>query len=1121
MRISLAMLMVTGALWAQPKPVPIPLGVTRLSDIGIYRVAYQSYGEEVVEMPPSWCGHFETTSGISYQPGGHLLGRDALLLHSPWRVNPGTVWVDYCLELPRTVPLKLSFGVAMRPDMVGPARSDGVTFSCFLNTGSGFQELMRYHQAEGTWTDYSFDLAKWGGKTVTLRLQTEPGPANNASFDYSYFGDAEILAGRTDAAIRETVRESLDRPSGKAVAGHLLVPLANNPDAGATPSNLLQYHNTVRRDGRAWVFSYTAPDCRLEYRYEPNTGTLDDLAVWVDDAAPFRPAAGGNLLFDENATLTVRDCEEAEGGVLVLVDAAVGDRVIPFSWHFSIRGKALVIRAVCEEAAVRRLSLGTVSDIGLRRKIPVPYLNGSVDYLPVAGLFVGRYLDWTRTNASVCGQDSSSYEAKTDNSRNPLLDVGYVSVSPSVHEVLPNIPHPPSPYLELLGPRIMLDIWGHHYDGTFQGDAVTLRELKDNGIDHLAIIQHSWQRFGYDVKLPDHIPANPKLGGDEGMAEFGKAARECGYVWSVHENYIDLYPDAPSYDPTARVLRQDGSPSPAWFNRGTGVQSYGLKCNRALEFARQNAPEIHQRYGTTAAYLDVHTCVPPWHQLDHEAGQPFAAMCRGKVQFDTELFQYMRDTHEGPLFGEGSNHFYWAGRCDGVEAQVRDREDHDPFPDFDLLKIHPQMVNHGMGYYERWFRRGYDHVPGLDSCAPFQIDKYRAQELSYGHAGFIGNLATANVQWVAREHHLMHPVQRLYGSGKVVSIEYEVAGYMVPAGIALALDSRSRQYFRYDTGLELWVNWGEEPWAVSGKTLPQWGFLARGPETEVWTAQTAVGIADFARCPEFVFADARTFFNMPYLKTETEIEPRLHSFKWLGNRKAELVYEWRVGEDLNSEYTCFVHFLNEKKAVGSGRNDLIAAQNDHALPKPTTQWRKGEILLDGPYTVEFPPDVDRFEIVIGLYNSRGRLKMKGTDKEGRRYLIGAFRVTPEGATLENLDALTAACAKAVPRADFSRNMNTPGTWIDFGVLATDGSVKVDLNPEQLIVYPYPRGRVFSVEIAPERLGLIGEAYTVVVKKELSDETLTAFEPERRGQRVRFQVGQEGAGRYLILRSPQE
>ena len=95
---------------------------------------------------------------------------------------------------------------------------------------------------------------------------------------------------------------------------------------------------------------------------------------------------------------------------------------------------------------------------------------------------------------------------------------GYLAVSPDIGEVLPNIPHPPSPYRGLLGPRIMLDVWNHH-NGTYQGDAENLRALKDNGVDHLAIISHVWQRYGYDVKLPDHLPANPQFGGEEGMID--------------------------------------------------------------------------------------------------------------------------------------------------------------------------------------------------------------------------------------------------------------------------------------------------------------------------------------------------------------------------------------------------------------------------------------------------------------------------------------------------------------------------------------------------------------------------------------------------------------------------
>ena len=297
---------------------------------------------------------------------------------------------------------------------------------------------------------------------------------------------------------------------------------------------------------------------------------------------------------------------------------------------------------------------------------------------------------------------------------------------------------------------------------------------------------------------------------------------------------------------------------------------------------------------TTAAYLDVHTCGPPWHQLDHEAGQPMAAMALAKMKFDTQLFQFMRDTHGGPLFGEGCNHFYWAGRCDGVEAQVSGGEEHTPLLDFDLLKLHPQMVNHGMGYYERWYRRGYECQWGRDAGATQQIDKYRAQEVAYGHAGFVGSPQTDNVAWIAREHHLVHPVQRLYGTSKPVEIRYEVDGQMVSASAALVAGETSRQQIRYQSGLRLWVNWRNEPWRVEGRVLPQWGFLALGPGTEVSTALVGGKVASFAECPEYVFADARTDQHVAYLNAMREIEPRLASFKYLGGDRIQVTYEWIV-----------------------------------------------------------------------------------------------------------------------------------------------------------------------------------------------------------------------------------
>ena len=1113
MRIALIFAGLAIGAMAQPRPVSLPLGRTALGDIGRYRVAHQSYDGEVVEMPASWSGHFEDKSGISYQAGQGMLGRRALLLHSPWRVPAGKVWVDYRLTLPKTKPLALAFGIAMRPGMVGPKKSDGVTFSCQLDAGGGFAELMRQHQTAAEWRDYTFDLTPFAGRTVTARLQTEPGPANNSGFDYSYFGDARIVAGATAETLRVAVDRMVSTQAYQVVVGKSLAPLANDVSRGIVPASLVAGRNEIRSVGDAWLLSYQGEDCRIEYRYEPKTGTLDDLTVRIDGGEPFRPAAGGGVRFAEKTTLR-RNSVVQDGATVVATFSGPGGTV---TWRFGMRDKALLVAVSCDQPVVHSVDLGGIADVDLRRTMIVPYLNGGMNYLPGLGLYACRRWDWTQSNASVCAPRSASYHAKTDGTRNVVTESGYIAISPSVHEVLPNLPHPNSPYMDLLGDRIMLDVWGHHQDGTFQGDALTLRQLKDNGVDHLAIIQHVWQRFGYDVKLPDHIPAHPRLGGDEGMAEYGRAANECGYTWSVHENYIDIYPDAPSYDASARVLKSDGKLSLAWFNRGTGVQSYGMKSNRSLGFAKQNAPEIHRRYKTTAAYLDVHTCVPPWHQLDHEASQPLAAIGRGKVERDTALFQYMRETHEGPLFGEGSNHMYWGGRCDGVEAQVRGGEDHAPFLDFDLLRLHPQMVNHGMGYYERWFRDGYSHVPGVSSCAPFQIDQYRAQEVAYGHAGFIGNLATANLQWVAKEHNLMHPIQRLYGTAKASRIEYEVAGQFVTASVALAVERRERQRITYDTGLRVWVNWGEEPWLVEDRTLPQWGFLALGPDTEVWTAQTKTGLADYATCPEFAFADARTSFHMPYLKPGVDIEPRLRSLKWLGDRKAEITYEWRVGEEVPDDYHCFVHFLNEQKEVkGVGENDMIVGQHDHALPKPTSAWRKGDVIVDGPHVVEVPAGFDQFELVIGLYGHKGRMQMKGTDHDGRRYLIGVIQLDGDHGKLGDLGAASAKYETKARQVDFTRNLNQPGTWVDFGALATDGSVKVNRGEQQLVVHPYPRNRRFAVELDPKALGLAKAPTKIQALKALSDDILQDIPFTHRGQRIRFTVGQKGAGRYVVL-----
>jgi hypothetical protein len=1174
----LAALLLDGVVGsAAPAPdltVPIPPGETALATIGLYRIWWQSYGKEPVAMPLSWTGHFDEATGISFQAAGRVLDREALLIHSPWHVAPGKTWVDYELALPKLKPIRLCFGIAMRPDVAVPGKSDGVTFSCRIRADGQEHELMRQHQDKGAWLDYSLDLSPYAGKTVTLSLQVEPGPKNDPSFDYSLFGEARIEAGEAKpkrAALLKhlttarayRVLEAATRAEAGTKHGHqamttgskgssALLNLCNSPTNGVAPSNLLPHKNSLTKSGRTWQFSYAGPDCRVVYQYEPLTGTLDDFTAQVDNTRPFRLALSSGATDVVASGTSTHQCPLSGGRPLTISRAANTLRVsweypltngpVRLDWEFTIVGKALVVSAQCDQPSISSFSLGEVG-APFSKPFNVPYLLGQVHYLPAQNAFICRYLDWTASHASSCPQGTATYEQKTDGTRNPLFEKGYIAVSPDIAEVLPNIPHPPSPFIATLGPNIMLDIWGHHR-GTYAGDAEKLRELKDNGVDHLVIIQHDWQRFGYDVKLPDHVPANPRYGSEADLAAFGQAARDAGYLWSLHENYIDLYPDAPSYDATARVLNADGTPTKAWYNAGTQVQSYGLKCNRALGYAQQNSPEAHRRYGTTAAYLDVHTCVPPWHQLEHEAGQPLAAMTAAKVKNDTALFQYERDTHRGSLFGEGANHFYWAGRCDGVEAQVAGGEDHAPFLDFDLLKLHPQMVNHGLGYYERWFRRGYDAQWGADAGSLEQLDKYRAMELAYGHAGFLGANLVHHVPSVVREHNLMHAVQRLYGTARPVEIRYEVEGQFLTASAALVAGDTARQRIRYDSGLTIWINWRPEPWKIDPKSarrssnkaswqsaaehngpggsaveLPQWGFLAVGPDTEASTALHGDHIiADYAVCPEYVFADARTCVDQPWVRPRKNIEPRLRTFEHLGSGRIRLTYEWRVNDTLDTDYNCFVHFINPAHPAG----EQIVFQQDHALPKPTSQWRKGEVIVDGPYELQVPSQYTSYNLTIGLFKAE-RVRLQGLEDNPTRILLSHLKLEKNGAEITGVTAEPATAGllahSPVAEADFAARHNPPGTWIDFGPVATDGSVKISRQKDSLVLFPYPRENRFrlSLNLAALAAGPTTDLSRLQVRAQAAatQEDLGPEPFQVQAGKLILEVGRPKAGRFLV------
>ncbi len=1131
------LLLCCGVLSAtSPQWVNLPPGETRLGDVGVYRIGYTYTDGRSGEMPAGWVGHFHGPTGISYTPHGQQDGKACLLIHCPWRGGTGTTHVDYALRLPQTKPIKLELAVAMKASVAVPDRSDGSDFRVSIQPqGVPRTMLFDQHYAAATWKPLTFDLTPYAGGRVVLRLETGPGPKNDSGWDYALFGDPRIIAGPKRDAVRPAPiwpaaidlerlidhRDPWACPTGSKVAeprldwdeatgvahfhvdwpadkGSLTYTVRTSPDGPRAAARLIDVLATVKTaDGQT----------RGQYRLGVGSGlTLTDGAKsWTFGSPEVRVQVN-----EEHSSV-----HKNGRSVSTELECRVGSIRARVVREIRLQGSSLVVRVASLGTRISEIRFGGIG-APLRRGVSVPYLGlGPIWYLPDAQVFGSIVLDWTEwanPTATRHDQTAAYFEPQTDGKRVPSTATAYYTLAPRIGEALCNLPNPPSPFLHDLAGRIVFDVWG----GRYRDDADWFTELATYGVRDAAIIKHVWQRSGYDNALPNHYPANEALGGDADMVHYVKTTRKLGHRTSLHENYVDFYPNSDLYDANDVALQRDGKPVKAWYNAGVRIQSYGLKPTAILKYARMQSPEIHRRYGTNASYLDVHTCVPPWFHVDHRASEPAAATFAIVRNVHKALFEFERTTHGGPLFGEGNNHFFWAGLCDGCEAQISGGENADWLVDFDLLKIHPRMVNHGMGYLERWLVSGYDSGWCTRIPPTRTMDKYRAMTLAFGHAGFVANQIWHQLPYVLREFYLVTPIQRRYVTARPTRILYETDGRMLPASHALTAGPLSnRVHVEYDNGLRLWCNGSEREWPLEQATLCDYGFRAEAEgllvTTTTWpTLDGRKLVGDYRRSDGILYADARSFEPDTGVAV-TDVEPKLHAIEPLGSRRFKVTYHWQVGKRPSGRWLCYVHF-SSPRAPGK---EHIAFQQDHELPRPNT-WQPGQTVTDGPYEVTVPDNVPdgSYRIMIGLYNEGGRAVLPYKADARGRCEIGTLtlhggRVT---GTPRHLDP-------RVPRAKrgpYHGHTNPEKAVLDFGEVATNGCIAAYRRNGGWWITVWPRDRAFRIQLRMDRLApeASGDAWKVTALDKAERE-LGAVTVQRQANRIEWQTGRPEAAYYRV------
>jgi hypothetical protein len=176
---------------------------------------------------------------------------------------------------------------------------------------------------------------------------------------------------------------------------------------------------------------------------------------------------------------------------------------------------------------------------------------------------------------------------------------------------------------------------------------------RDVGIDKALFVLAGWIHRGYDSQHPDILPAAPECGGNQALADCSRRVKALGYLFGLHDNYQDLYPDAPSWDERYLMRWRDGSLAKG--GEWAGGQCWLICSPMGLELARrpQNLPAVKRLFAPTAYFTDTTFAAPPYECFAKE--HPLTRW--DDIRFKSELADYCRR-----LFGfHGSEMgFEWA-----------------------------------------------------------------------------------------------------------------------------------------------------------------------------------------------------------------------------------------------------------------------------------------------------------------------------------------------------------------------------------------------------------------------------------------------------------------------------
>jgi hypothetical protein len=1052
-----------------------------LAELDTYRGVWNYDNKTLQILPVGFFGGNQET-GVNINRN-YFKSRRSINMHPPYRGGIGNTGVEYRIALPEVKPITLSFYSAVREVIPPETPSDGVTFRILVNN----EKVYEKHNAETNWIENEVDLTRFSGKEILLRLESDPGPKRNTNCDSCFWGDILLLSGEKPVVLTPEEKRTLFAENlaaiktGKSETDKTYIFKLDGGLTGAVTFGYNGFADGVIGVGNAEKqvqFDGLQISCQGQpLGFNPtsiNAGSWISKNVHNPDSPP-KPQTK-NVQKQQEVFAEKQWAQDIEmngqretlfftliqnGAALQFsIDSSSVDLIdrIEFGTATHHANRVYYGHGYCiEEPQAFTASAGghnlSTSHVGM------DFENG-ISVLQASSFPLDRF---------VVDPEKKKYTLSVHPATTLTLLPGLNGALDCAIRYRPIGDKMPSSGFKTKAGRFVFDIWG----GQYKQHIETIKNAVRYGLTDSLFIVHSWQRWGYDNRLPDIFPPNPRLGTLEEMQEALKICNENGIQYGIHDNYIDFYPDAEDYSFDVTTFHENGQPRKAWNNYGIEAQSYQFRPDKVQKFLERNFVFLTANLPVSAYFVDVFTSIPPFGFYDrdgnfHSRTETQSAWnkafdtIRNKLSKANKNFPSATTSSEagmdsliGHLDGADCQFMFLSPESGEFRIPVKCKQ-WSRVPWFDAVH-HNTFSLHGVGYSNRYEAQRGRVLHGIES------DDYISSEILTGHALMVD--WGSKKRGAVRKYWLAQNLIRHLADKYITNVEFSD-------------NNIHRQIITWNDKTTIFVNLENNDWNITSFVdkilthskihkeiiIPQFGFFAVQTSNlrSNWSGITKIGdqiveISDYLRnVKHILYVNARQ-------KNATNIlpiTPTLNSFKYLGGNKFSADFAWNTkGKiDIDKDLCIFVH-CTEKRM--SWHQKLKEAVLGGGFPKtPVSQW-KDKIVSDS-LTMNIPDELPagRYYFVVGLYDSKGdskRSKLMGFDTGGDRYAVGWLKIERKkpdnnvsNIVLEPLE-LESADEKLYERF---LPITEP---VDFGIAKTKGAfrIEIDHNKKIAIVTPLP------------------------------------------------------------------